>query len=127
MIIIAENNFKLLDEIPIIKNYEYIPDIVLYSSIFDENTLNKITKLLNNIQIKDNVVFFSDNPLVKYGKLDTNPFLGFLEYIKNDIEKITSLSFNSCLIQKGNWKNIHENNNRKIIPSVMIGYDNSWR
>ena len=127
MIIIAENNFKLLDEIPIIKNYEYIPDIVLYSSIFDENTLNKITKLLNNIQIKDNVVFFSDNPLVKYGKLDTNPFLGFLEYIKNDIEKITSLSFNSCLIQKGNWKNIHENNNRKIIPSVMIGYDNQLR
>ena len=124
MIIVPENNFKPLDEIPLLKNYEYTPDIVLYSSIFDENTLNKIIRLLNNIQIKD-IIFFSDNPTVKYGKLDTNPFLGFLEYIKDDIEKITSLSFNSCIIQKNNFKSLKKSRNytTKIIPSVILGYD----
>lgn len=124
MVIIPENKFLLLEQITLIKNYKDIPNIVVYSSIFDYHTINKIVKLLNKIEYsKDNVVFYSDNPILKYENLYTNSFLGFLSNIKKDIERLTSLSFNSCLIQKINWKNF-DINNTKNTCSIMLGYNN---
>ena len=99
MIIITENNFQQLNKIPKVEDVN-TPDNVVYSCLFTEKTTNKITELLN--QYKENLIFLSDNPLVSYKNFKHSYKLPkFLEYIKNDIEKITNLLFNSCIIQKG--------------------------
>jgi hypothetical protein len=118
--IVESDNLMLLDKIPIIKDFENTPDIVIYSSVCQKNIINPLKELDYNDK---NLIFFSDNSKIVYKNLDTNVFPLFLENIRHEVEKVTTFSFNSCLIQKGIWTNFTKSNQKKIIPTILIGYD----
>jgi len=118
--IVESDNFMSLDKIPLIKDIENTPDIVVYSSVCQKNIINPLKELDYD---SENLIFFSDNSKIVYKNLNTNVFPLFLENIRHEVEKVTTFSFNSCLIQKGIWTNFTKSNQKKIIPTILIGYD----
>jgi hypothetical protein len=108
MIILSENNFKSLEKVPRVKDPEKSPDVVLYPEIFNQYTIETMIGILGKITFdKNGQIWFSDNSSLKYSrKLKAHPFPFSIEKIRDDVEKITGRTFNSCLVNKykGNRK-----------------------
>jgi hypothetical protein len=101
MIIITENNYKPFVDIIESVNPEQNPNIILYPEIFNNSSTTKITKLLKTLKYYNNQSWFVDKTsFLHLRKIFTNIFPSFLEYIRNDLENITDLVFNSCLITR---------------------------
>ena len=106
------------------KNYKDTPDIILYPG--DKiKLLTQVEGLIEDVTTEPNqtVFFFSENAYINYKNYQTCVFPKFLEHIKKKVEKKINLSFNSCLIQKGNWSNFNQvfGPQDQIIPFIMIG------
>lgn len=136
MIVISENNYKQLEKISYDKDPKNNPDIVMYKNIFTKSTIDSFNKLLESITFnKNNKIWFSDNPLLHYSNnLLAQPFPILIEKLREDIEKITGISVNCCLITRYEntdtlWykndknfdKRYNNNNNSLIIPVVSFG------
>jgi len=112
-------------------NHEETPDIIFYPEIFNDETIEKTTELLQSLSYnKNGERWLTDDPTLSLGKeLPAKPFPALIELIRNDIEKITGHSFNSCLIQalKRNEKKalfteeVEWVGDKYIIPSVFFG------
>lgn len=129
MIILTENNFKKVDNIPHVEDPSRVPDIVLYTSIFNSKAIAKIDDVINTSQFTDDgEIWFTDNPLCQYKKsLPALPFPEFIDKVRDDVNKITRRHFNSCLIIRVtpgyNWEQIDMDllGYDFIVPSVFIG------
>lgn len=122
MIVITEKDFTQLDMISPVKYPDKTPDIVVYSSIYNNDIMSKLLNLLNKIEYVKDKAFFSDYPSIKMiDELTTYPLPKFLEHMKSNVEKVVSVSLNSCMIQRGKWNNVI--NKQKITPSIIIGSD----
>jgi hypothetical protein len=131
MIILTENNYKPLKKIPHVENNEEIPDIIFYPEIFTDETIEKTTKLLQSLSYnKNGETWLTDDPILSLGEdLPAKPFPALIELIRNDIERITGHSFNSCLIQSLSGDKKHKlftnefswAGDKYVIPSVSFG------
>jgi hypothetical protein len=129
MIILSENNFEPLEKISYVKDPENVPDVIFYPEVFNKSFIKEIVDILDSINFKNDFIWITDHPDIVYGNNKQGiPFPFIIERIREDIERITSRSFNACLIHK------HHNKNRKfyktdnkllgfdfIIPSVYFG------
>ena len=131
MNVITGDNYKPIDEIPLSTDQESSPDIVIYANIFTEDSLIKITDILEELEYTNNTIHFADNSFLIPEK--SAPFPIFLDDIRDTIEKITKVSFNCCVIRKYDI-NSHKLTNKNdisekllksqyIIPYVFFGYD----
>ena len=102
MIIITENNYKPLNDIQKSNNPEREPNVVFYPTIFIDNSVVKITKLLGKLKYGSlGHIWFADNSKLTYDKnLVAHQFPSFLEDIRSNLESMTGFSFNSCLVSK---------------------------
>jgi len=103
MIVLTENNYKRLEKIPYVDNPKKEPDIVLYSEIFNQQTIQKMMEILNSLQFnKKGYIWLTDDPTLLSLSLNKNltahPFPQFIDKIREDIQKITGRTFNSCLV-----------------------------
>ena len=131
MIILTEDNYKPLKKIPHVVNHEETPDIIFYPEIFNDETIEKTTELLKSLSYnKNGERWLTDDPNWSLGKdLPAKPFPTIIELIRNDIEKITGHTFNSCLIKVYNTNKtekifVEETEwvgHKYIIPSVSFG------
>ena len=97
MIVISENNFTPLKEIKKVENKDI--NTVIYTSIYNNKTIDNLVYLLNDLFLVNNLVWFADNPNIKLNEnLKVNIFPNFLDHIRKDVEKIVGFSYNSCLI-----------------------------
>ena len=102
MIILSENNFKPLEKVPHVEDPENVPDVVFYPEIFDKPAIEKMVNILDSMAFGINDwIWLSDHPDITYNsRISAVPFPYFIEKIREDVEKITGRSFNSCLINK---------------------------
>jgi len=129
MIILSENNYKKLENIPHVEDPEKNPDIVLYPYVFNEYATTKLIKTLNSINFNGNKGWFTDNPTWIFKKtIPTRPFPPFIEKIREDVELITGRTFNACFVLKSsNTRLFDVTSNKKwlgydfIIPTVSVG------
>ena len=85
----------------------------------------KMVNILNTMKFdKNNQLWFADNPNFDYVK-NSQPFPDFIDKIRSDVEKITSFTFNLCLITKNNTQLYDISydwlDNIFLIPSIIIG------
>jgi hypothetical protein len=127
-----KNNYTPLELIPCDDHPKLVPDIILYPTIYDEDTIKKTSEMLDTMSFdKNNQIWIADNPGWIYGAdLPIQPFPYFIEQILLDIEKITGRSFNTCLVSKyqGNHTHIPWNKTSSkffgkkfITPSISFG------
>ena len=125
MKILEKHNFQNLKHIPYLDNPEQIPDIVVYPEIFTKETCEYSIKLLNSLSFNNSERMFTDIPKLDIpGNFLAKPFPAHIELLKVDIEKITGYSFNSCLIQKVEYKNVLDNflyHRNSMIPILCFG------
>ena len=134
MIVVSKNNYRQLEKIPHIEDPKSNPDVIFYKNIFTTKTVIRMTTLLESIKFNENgKIWFSDNPLLNYdNKLSAQPFPLYIEQLREDVEKITGISFNSCLVTLYENKenllyNIHNKSINKsigkniMIPSILFG------
>ena len=129
MIILSENNFKPLEKVPHVEDPENVPDVVFYPEIFDKPSIEKMVNILDSMAFGINDwIWLSDHPDITYNsRISAVPFPYFIEKIREDVEKITGRSFNSCLINKyQNNKKWYKSEKKWlgfdfIIPSVSFG------
>jgi len=129
MIILSENNFKPLEKVPHVEDPENVPDVVFYPEIFDKPAIEKMVNILDSMAFGINDwIWLSDHPDITYNsRISAVPFPYFIEKIREDVEKITGRSFNSCLINKyQNNKKWYKSEKKWlgfdfIIPSVSFG------
>lgn len=129
MIIITENNFKSTGKILPVEEPDKDPNVVFYPSIFNSNATRKINDTINTPEFNNiNEIWFTDDPSWQYKKtIAPFPFTNVINNLRQDIEKITKKTFNSCLITRvysgGNWNQ----NSAKwlgydfIVPTVFVG------
>lgn len=132
MIILTGDKYKPLKKIPHVDNNVETPDIVVYPEIFNDRTIEKITELLKSLSYnKNGEIWLTDDPNWSLGKnLPAKPFPSIIEYLRNDIEKITGYTFNSCLIKMYNTDKTYKifddevewMGYKYIIPSVSFGF-----
>ena len=139
MIVITENNYKLIEKIPQIENTSTTPNAILYQAIFNAETIEKIRHVLDSlkyVQIRTNSqeeysqTWLTENSTWIYDrKIQPQQFPPFLELIKKDIQTLSNISVNACLIIKykegGPW-NFNGCVTKWLgttysIPSVFIG------
>ena len=72
------------------------PEIIVYPKIFDNEENNREISILFK-QNKNTILWFTDNPHIITDK-DPSPFPDFIDKIRLQIEKITDMSFNTCLL-----------------------------
>lgn len=119
--IVPENEYKSLQEIESEIESEIKDELIIYSSIFNQETLYILLKKIKDLS-KDDLYFVSDNKNILYkNNIPSNTFPNFIDHIRRDIEKITDFHFNSCLIDK-NWSNTNTHN-KEITPILIIGND----
>ena len=95
-------------------------DTVLYSNILNTYTLQFIITLLNNL-VLINYTFFSDVNTVKYNNLPPLMCPLYIEKLKHGIEKISTFTFNSCIISTFDyWKTTTYSSRDNIIPTLFI-------
>lgn len=131
MIILTENNYKRLANIPRIKNPDKNPDIVFYPKIFDESTNTQIVTILNSLHLKGCQLWLADDPSWIFDKnVPIHPFPDIIDKLREDIEVITNKKFNTCLINKYNtcsttFININQDilADKFTVPIVCIGTD----
>ena len=111
IVVVPENEYKSLQDI---NNLNSKPELVIYSSIFNQETLSILLNKIKELKVKS--VIFSDN---KNNNFTSNVFPDFIDHIRRDIEKITDFNFNSCLINSNDWSN----SKTEIIPQLIIGSD----
>ena len=129
MIILSENNFKPLEKVPHVEDPENVPDVVFYPEIFEKPAIEKMVNILDSMAFGINDwIWLSDHPDITYNsRISAVPFPYFIEKIREDVEKITGRSFNSCLINKyQNNKKWYKSEKKWlgfdfIIPSVSFG------
>ena len=119
MIILSENNFKPLENVSCVEDPENIPDVVFYPKIFNKPFIKKMVDILDSMTFRNGFIWMTDHPDIVYGNNTQGvPFPFIIERIREDIERITSRSFNSCLINK-----YHKNMKLYNTDKIQLGFD----
>jgi hypothetical protein len=123
MIILSENNFELLENVPHKEDPENVLDMVLYPKFFDKLFVGKILDILELMTFgKKGMIWLTDQQdIVDEKNIPSVPFPFFIDKIREDVEKITGLTFNTCLINKDNKLYDKRLGYDFIIPSVSFG------
>jgi len=100
MNVITEKNYTTIDKIAKSVDYKDIPDIIVYKNMFNKEGVNNVTKLLNVLMKDIEQKYFTDNSYLIPG--NSSPFPAFLDTLREVVEKITKVSFNSCVIERSN-------------------------
>ena len=122
MIIVESNNFKNLKDIPTEPNTINVLDVVIYKNIFPIKTSQTVLTLVKSMDYTKGPLLFTNDPNLLYDNISPNPFPEFLEYIQNDVEKVTNQLFNACLISNDMFTMSEKLlGNNIIIPSIFLG------